>query len=198
MNVTGLHAGGNEFNAVAHNRAAQEEHIASAPDPSMTHGTAVLQPQQQQQQQSQAGDAGMSAQEARILRMQQQAREYEEVERQRHERRLQKQREKVERARQREENYKIELKNTARRMFWIGCAALPLMWGVMLLYFWKEFRDPEADQDIRKYCKLALACFVLFNLAWIAWYTVFVIYSDTKLAGMNISLYQTAFAPIKI
>eukprot|EP00183_Erythrolobus_madagascarensis_P004303 CAMPEP_0185856902 /NCGR_PEP_ID=MMETSP1354-20130828/29227_1 /TAXON_ID=708628 /ORGANISM="Erythrolobus madagascarensis, Strain CCMP3276" /LENGTH=193 /DNA_ID=CAMNT_0028559163 /DNA_START=26 /DNA_END=607 /DNA_ORIENTATION=- len=145
-------------------------------------------------------EGGLSAQEERILRLQRQAREYEEVERQRHERRLQKQEAKRNAALQKEENYKLELKKTAKRMFWIGCALLPLMWGVMILYFWKEFRNKEgdADEDIRKYCKWALIGFVLFNIVWIAWYAVFVVYSDTKLASMNLVLHQTSFAPVKI
>uniref|UniRef100_A0A7S0ZB78 Gamma-secretase subunit PEN-2 n=1 Tax=Timspurckia oligopyrenoides TaxID=708627 RepID=A0A7S0ZB78_9RHOD len=144
------------------------------------------------------GKNSTSAADERIRRLQQQAREYEEIERKRHERRLEKQEEKRLAAIKRQEDHELELKSTAKRMFYIGCALLPLMWAVMIMYFWKEFRDPNADESIKMYCRWSIYGLVIVNLIWIAWYTVFVVFSDTSLSFMNLVLHETSFAPINI
>lgn len=42
-----------------------------------------------------------------------------------------------------------ELERTARVMFWVGAAGVPLMFPVAVMYFWAEARDPSASKVIR-------------------------------------------------
>lgn len=42
-----------------------------------------------------------------------------------------------------------ELELVARRMFYAGCVGLPWLLAMMLMYFWKEYRDEEASPVIK-------------------------------------------------
>ncbi|KAA8493755.1 hypothetical protein FVE85_4892 [Porphyridium purpureum] len=139
----------------------------------------------------------LDKQQERILRMQQQAREYAEVERQRHERRLAQEERKRIRNEERAAAHKAELESSARKMFWIGCLACPLVFLMLISYYWKEFRDQNANPVIRTWCKRALAVWVVYMVVWITWYTVFLVYRNDELSGLNIVLYKNEFTPIK-
>lgn len=59
-----------------------------------------------------------------------------------------------------------ELELVARRMFYAGCVGLPWLLAMMLMYFWKEYRDEEASPVIksctlwgrREGCRRGLRC----------------------------------------
>lgn len=140
---------------------------------------------------------GIDKQQERILRLQQQAREYEEVERQRHEQRLAQAERRKKRDEERAAAHKAELESSARKMFWIGCLACPLVFLLQIAYYWKEFRDKNANPVIRTWCKRAVAVWTAYMVLWITWYVVFLVYRNDKLAVMNIVLYKNDFTPIK-
>lgn len=48
----------------------------------------------------------------------------------------------------------VELEVTAKRFFQIGCFALPWVHIIMWVFFWKEWKDPQASTTIKK-CKQA-------------------------------------------
>lgn len=79
-----------------------------------------------------------------------------------------------------------ELERTARVMFWVGAAGVPLMFPVAVMYFWAEARDPSASKVIRGYVYKGAALFVLYTLALIAWFTTFQVLKDGALASLSV------------
>lgn len=79
-----------------------------------------------------------------------------------------------------------ELERTARVMFWVGAAGVPLMFPVSVMYFWAEARDPTASKVIRGYVYKGAALFVLYTLALIAWFTTFQVLKDGVLSGLSV------------
>lgn len=44
----------------------------------------------------------------------------------------------------------VRLEETARRMFYYGFFALPLLWLLSLIYFYRDYRDDNASVEIKK------------------------------------------------
>lgn len=53
-------------------------------------------------------------------------------------------------AEEREKKRIEDLNTTAKKMFWLGIPGLPMVWLIMLIYFWKEFREPDKNEIIKK------------------------------------------------
>lgn len=75
--------------------------------------------------------------------------------REREERRRLKEEMKKKIAEEKEKKRIEDLEMTAKKMFWLGVVGLPIMFLVMLSYFWKEYREPNKHEVIKK-CKLLL------------------------------------------
>lgn len=79
-----------------------------------------------------------------------------------------------------------ELELVARRMFYAGCVGLPWLLAMMLMYFWKEYRDEEASPVIKSYYKWAFIVFVVYTIALMGWYATFFVFKDGPLSSLSV------------
>lgn len=71
------------------------------------------------------------------------------------------------------EEEKIALEKACTQMFYIGFLLLPVVWINMIWYYWKEFRDPEANPKIRRQCRIAMYMIPIYIVPFFLWFVVF-------------------------
>ncbi|GAB0491410.1 hypothetical protein MMPV_002663 [Pyropia vietnamensis] len=99
------------------------------------------------------------------------------------------------RAREGDRAAKVEkdLELVARRMFYAGCVGLPWLLAMMLMYFWKEYRDEEASPVIKSYYKWAFIVFVVYTVVLVGWYATFFVFKDGPLKHLSVLRPSTTY-----
>eukprot|EP00188_Purpureofilum_apyrenoidigerum_P002638 Plantae.Rhodophyta-Purpureofilum_apyrenoidigerum.ctg2700.p1 GENE.Plantae.Rhodophyta-Purpureofilum_apyrenoidigerum.ctg2700~~Plantae.Rhodophyta-Purpureofilum_apyrenoidigerum.ctg2700.p1 ORF type:complete len:187 (+),score=29.64 Plantae.Rhodophyta-Purpureofilum_apyrenoidigerum.ctg2700:58-561(+) len=77
------------------------------------------------------------------------------------------------------------LQSTAKRFFVIGCFALPWIHVIMWIYFWPEWKDPNASSEVKRYLKLSLVPIAFWTIIMLIWFIAFQAMAST-LAPLNI------------
>lgn len=67
----------------------------------------------------------------------------------------------------------IELEAVARKMFYGGCALLPWLWLVNIIYFRKLYFSAECPPGVKHYVQKSTIGFVTVTTLWIVWCVVF-------------------------
>jgi hypothetical protein len=79
---------------------------------------------------------------------------------------------------------------TARRYFYAGFLALPLLWFFMAVHYYSLSRKRDAPKSLRTYVNLAALGSLLFLAATVAWVTYFVQHWDKKQALYDLMVVQ--------
>ncbi len=69
---------------------------------------------------------------------------------------------------------------TARRYFFAGFLALPLLWFFMAVHYYSMSRKSDAPKELRTYVNLAAAGSMLLLAGTVAWVTFYLQYWDKK------------------
>ena len=67
----------------------------------------------------------------------------------------------------------IEIEAVARKMFYGGCALLPWLWLVNIIYFRKLYFSSDCPPGVRKWVHRSSVGFVTVTVLWIIWCIVF-------------------------
>ena len=67
----------------------------------------------------------------------------------------------------------IEIEAVARKMFYGGCALLPWLWLVNIIYFRKLYFSPECPPGVKKWVGRSSIGFLVVTTLWIIWCIIF-------------------------
>jgi presenilin enhancer 2 len=67
----------------------------------------------------------------------------------------------------------LEIEAVARKMFYGGCALLPWLWLVNIIYFRKLYFSTDCPRGVKKWVKRSSVGFISVTTLWIIWCVVF-------------------------